>query len=291
MHADLASVLYDKCEIDVYMMDDPSLLRTPPPDTVRVPLLSTYWLGINAQKPYLNLALRHAISHAIDREKAVAGLVPVTRPAFGLLPPDLPGAVAPGDPLAKDFPTFDMAAAKQEVAASGYDGRELTLLVSSGNSFLPEPGIAEAIRGQLATVGVKVRVVPSANLNDDAKLMQHDLLLKRTGADYAHPETFMSVWKRGGHNFTSWDQLDGGAGIDKLMQLTDQGAVELDPAAMRPIYVQAQKLLLVDDAVVVPIYYPDRYFRKRPWVAGLEINPFNFFTMRTLHLATTEPSH
>ena len=43
--------------------------------------------------------------------------------------------------------------------------------------------------------------------------------------------------------------------------------------------------LLGAQVAAVPLYFPNRYFRKRPWLEGLSVDPFNFLTFRAMRVA------
>jgi ABC-type oligopeptide transport system substrate-binding subunit len=284
LHAELAPILYEQCKLDFYMVDDPSTLKDAPKDIRRQPLMSTYWLGMNGSK--VPLKLRQAISFALKREALVEGLLPEARPAFGLLPSSLVGSATPQDPLAKNFPSFDQEKAKALLKESGYQGEELTLLVNSSETFLPETGIADAVKQQLAALGIKVRIQATSNFSGDIKApdgsIRHELFLRRIGADYAHPQTFFTPFGARGQSYTSWQTLESGAPLQDFERLMAQGAAAEAPDEMKKFYTEAQTLLLSTYAVLVPIYHPDRYYRSRSWVAGLSIDPFNFLTLRDI---------
>ena len=70
----------------------------------------------------------------------------------------------------------------------------------------------------------------------------------------------------------------------ELEALLAQGVAETDPLRLRQIYAQAQKLLLAREVVLVPLYHPDRYFRCKPWVHGLNFTPYNTLDLRALSL-------
>jgi peptide/nickel transport system substrate-binding protein len=241
-----------------------------------------YWLGLNAG--LLPLELRQAISLALDRPALLEGLLPAARPALGLLPPDLPGAVGEGDPLAASFPRRDLARARALVAASGHDGRTLTLLVRASGTFLPEVAIADGVRRQLADIGLTVKLVATADFANDIKdptgRVRHPLFLRRIGADYAHPQTFFTPFAPTGLNYTGFEQLEGGALIRRFQALVERGAAEAHPEDAVADFTAAQAVLLVDAAVAVPLYYPDRYSLTRSWLQGLGVDAFNFLTLR-----------
>ncbi len=60
----------------------------------------------------------------------------------------------------------------------------------------------------------------------------------------------------------------------------------MDASALADRAWEAQRILLAEEAVLVPLFYPDRYFRTRPWLRELTIDPFNFidFTRLTCSL-------
>jgi peptide/nickel transport system substrate-binding protein len=41
--------------------------------------------------------------------------------------------------------------------------------------------------------------------------------------------------------------------------------------------------------VIAPLYHPDRYFRSRPWLRGLTVDPFNFLSLAELRLGPGAP--
>lgn len=288
--APLGPMLFQRCAVDMISLDDPESLGHYQPE--RADLLSIYWLGLNSAK--LDLPLRKAISLAIDREQVLKGLsLPQIRPAFGLLPPDLPGAVAANDPLAADFPRPDAVAAWQYLKESSYHGEPLTLLVRAPGDgvFVPELPIADGIRQQLEKFGIHVRIAQTSNFGNDIKDGQGrttaHLFLRRTGADYAHPQTFLAMFRADGTNRTEWKKLEDGKPIARYMALLAMAAAEWDSMRMKQAYTEAQRILLKDYAVVVPIYYPDRYYLKRPWIENLRIDTFNFFSLRHARVRPT----
>ncbi|MCK6548923.1 peptide ABC transporter substrate-binding protein, partial [Myxococcota bacterium] len=286
VQADLSPILYEQCKIDFLLMDDPSTLATAPADLEHTPLLSIYYLGFNTTK--VPKTLRRAIAHALDRPKLTLGLLPSARTAHTYLPPEMPGAIDASDPAAKELPGFDPAKARALLTEANYQGEELTLLVRGSSTFMPELGIADAVRRQLELAGVNVKVVPSADFTNDLKApdgtLRHHLFLKRVGADYAHPQTLFTPFQAKGNHYTDWQKLEGGAVIARFQRLLDEGAAATDPEVMKQIYGQVQALMLAEETIVVPIYFPDRYYRKRPWISGLSIDPFNFLTLRSMRL-------
>jgi peptide/nickel transport system substrate-binding protein len=291
--ADLAPVLYDRCALDFLTVDEPTLVAATrsAADARTSPLLSTVWLGMNADR--VDEHLRRAIAAALDRPALFAGLIPDARVAGGLLPPSLPGGVTYDDADAAGLPTFSLARATEELRHANYDGRTLTLLVKNGSTFVPEVGLGDAIRRQLGVVGIDVKVVTTANFTGDIKdaagRVRHDLFLRRIGADYAHPQTFFTMFAPRGNHYTSLEHVDGGAAQKSLVAGLRAAAGEMEPTRMAALYGALQKDLLAT-AVVVPLLHPDRTFRARAWLAGATVDPFNFVSLARLRVLSSSPS-
>jgi ABC-type transport system substrate-binding protein len=272
-------VLYAQCRVDFLFQDDPSAVLQGAPDTARSPLMSVYWLGFNTTR--VPLPVRRAVAHAIDRQALFEGLLPEARLAHSFLPSPMPGATEE-----RLGPDFSPDKARALLAQTGDPG-ELTLLVRTG-TFMPELGIADAIRRQLASVGLKVRIVSTSNFTNDIKskdgVLRHHLFLRRTGADYAHPQTLLTPLQASGNHYTDWHKLEGGAAQARFQALLDVGAGQTDPLEMKATFARAQAILLDEQAVLTPLYFPDRYFSKRPWLEGLGVDAFNFLTYRGAHL-------
>jgi len=292
VRAELAPLLYSQCKVDFLFLDDVlALPSVPASELQKRSLLSVYWLGMNTSR--LSLPMRRAIGAALDPVALTRGLLPDARPARTLLPPELPGGVAPGTAGTETFPTHDPDAARRWLAQVPDAQRTLTLLVRSGGTFLPEIALADGVRRQLAQVGIRVEVVPTASFTEDIRApdgrVRHDLFLRRTGADYADPQTFFTVFAPGGTHFTEWNRIEDGRAIAAFQRQVEQVASLEDPAERRLAATRAQAMLLGTHAVAVPLLFPDRYFQRRAHVVGLEVDPFNFLTFRSLGLGGVTP--
>jgi len=259
------------------------------PDLVRCELLSTYFLAFNTRRPPLDSAgVRRAIAMALDREALLDGLLPASRPTTVLLPPAMPLSARKEE--AARLPHFDLARARALLAGAGGVTRTLRLVHTARESFVPEVAIAERIREQLARVGVRVEIEARADFASEiARVAKdgfraHDMYLKRLGADYAHPNTFFTLFEPAGNHFTGWERIRGGEPLRRFQELRERADGERDLEAARRLYVQAQEILLGEEVVLVPLYHPDRYFRARPELAGLSVDPFNFLSLGALRL-------
>jgi len=134
-------------------------------------------------------------------------------------------------------------------------------------------------------VGIQVEIDARADFSSEISRIApdgfraHDLYLKRLGADYAHPNTFFTLFERTGNHFTGWDKLGGGEPLARFQALRERADAEPDLERARRLYVEAQEILLGEQVVIAPLYHPDRYFRVAPGLAGLSVDPFNFLSL------------
>jgi peptide/nickel transport system substrate-binding protein len=291
MKSEIGPALYERGRVDFVFVDSAAALRVRrPEDLQREPLLSTYYLAFNTERAPLNRPeVRRALSQALDRDALVAGLLPASRPSNVLLPPDLPGSATPEE--AARLPRYAPEAAKAALAKVPGLDRPLRLVYRQGDGFVPEVAIAERVAAQLAKVGVQV--VLEARSDFTAEISRrtaegprgYDLYLRRLGGDYAHPNTFFTLFEKEGNHQTGWETQANGEPMARFEQLLEAGDGEPDEAKARALYVQAQEVLVGEQAVIAPIYHPDRYFRARARLRGLDVDPFNFLALRELRLA------
>jgi peptide/nickel transport system substrate-binding protein len=291
MKSEIGSALYERGRVDFVFIDSALALRGQrPADLHEEPLLSTYFLAFNTERPPLNRPeVRRAIAQALDRDALLAGLLPSARPSNVLLPPELPGSATPEE--AARLPHFDREKAREQLRGVPGLERPLRLVFRAGDSFVPEVAIAERIVSQLAAVGVQVTLDARSDFSSEVARRTpegpraYDMYLRRLGGDYAHPNTFFTLFEREGNHQTGWETQGGGEPMARFERLLEEADAEPEAAKARTLYAQAQEVLLEEEAVIVPLYHPDRYYRVRPRLRGLDVDPFNFLALKSLRLA------
>jgi oligopeptide transport system substrate-binding protein len=283
LESEVGPALYDRGRVGFVFVDSPLALRSARfPDLQRRELLSTYFLAFNTQRAPLDAPeVRRAIAMALDRDALLQGLLPAARTTHVLLPPDMPLSATPEE--ARRLPDFDPAAARALLARHPVT-RTLRLVHTARESFVPETAIAERIRDQLAKVGIQVEIDARADFASEIARRTYDVYLKRLGADYAHPNTFFTLFERTGNHFTGWEQIEGGEPLARFQALRERADGEADFETARRLYAQAQEILLGEEVVIAPLYHPDRYFRARPDLVGLSVDPFNFLSLGEVRL-------
>jgi oligopeptide transport system substrate-binding protein len=235
-------------------------LKTPPE-------FCTYYYGFNVTKPPFDDAnVRKAFSWAIDRQAIVDYVTKGGQvPARWFSRPGLTAAPTPED---SDFGppiTADPVKAKEFLAASKYGSAdnlpEITLMANQVEGHVK---IAEAIQQMWQeNLGVKVNFV-TQEWAVYLDTLDHDPpQVWRLGWCYDYPDA--DNFARGvfrsdsGNNHTKWKNAE----YDKIV---DQAAAETDLDKRRELYVEAEKILVEEDAAIIPIYWYTLVTITKPWV-------------------------
>lgn len=174
--------------------------------------LNTTFISFNTtQKPLSDLRVRRALSMAINRDNILQAIYFQTGEwASSLLPP-----ISWGHNPNLDEISYDPIAAKQLLKQAGVaDGFDLALWVQPQGPALSTNSlkIAQVIQGDLARIGVRVRIVQLRWPLMKALLQegQHDAVLMSWSADTADPDNFfrplLSCHSRNsqGFNYARW---------------------------------------------------------------------------------------
>lgn len=249
-------------------------------DLKSFPYLKTGYLGFVVSKyPLSNVKVRRAIAMAIDKTKLGTFLHGGQKPATTFVPPPLMGSTG------KVGLPFDPVKAKAELRASGMDLSKplsLELILPNWDKSMT---LAQFIQGELKrNLGIEVVLQPFDNKTYRAQLDLHayPLLEAAWSGDYPDPDTFISVFTSdSGNNRTMWKNA-------KYDDWVNQGRATVDSRVREKIYQDAQKLLLEQDAVIVPLYYEPNMALVKPRVHGLELNPLNYLMLKRVTLGTAQ---
>lgn len=241
-------------------------------DVKAFPYLKTGYLGFVVNKfPVSQVHVRRAIAMAIDKSKLPELLHGGQKPASSFIPPTL---LAYSSTLGL---AFNPTKAKQELRASGIDF-SLPLAVEV---ILPNwekvQIVGQFIQAQLKqNLGLNVNLQAFDNKTFRAQLDLHAFPLFEASwsADYPDPDNFLSLFlSASGNNRTTWKNQ----GYDKMV-MNARGMTDF--SAREKIYLQAQKILLEEDAVLVPLYYEPNMALVRPTIKGMELNPLNYLNLK-----------
>jgi oligopeptide transport system substrate-binding protein len=257
-----AFAMYENGELDVAAvpLEDIDRVKADPELSKELtisPELCEYYYGFNTTKPpFDDVLVRQAFSYAIDRQKLVDTVLKGGQlPAWSFAPAGIFGNVADN----ADFPgiTFDAAMGQDLLADAGYpNGAGLPEITLMFNTSEGHQKIAEFIQGQW-----------KEHLGVDVKLANQEWKVYLNTVEEDAPQVYRMGWCADYPDQNNWvlevfhptksanDPNWSGPDADKFAQLTEAAALASDPEERKQLYFEAEKVLCVDSAVIIPIYY------------------------------------
>jgi len=228
------------------------------------PVLQT--LAFNeAKQPFGSRELRQAVCYAIDRAAITHAIwfdtaLPLDA-VFG-------AAVWTYDAAYHPYLKRDVAKAKQLLAQAGRpNGFSLTLLTANGTPVQQQ--VPELIKDQLKEIGVDVtiRLLESSALGAALRAGEHQVGYAGWPAGLDPDSWVYPVFSSKGA-FNAWTHYNN----PEVDSLVEQARTTLDAAARKPLYQQAQKLI-VDDAAVCAVLNPTVAALSRANVHNVPLGP------------------
>jgi len=245
-------------------------------DLKRFPYLKTGYLGfVTSKYPMTNPNFRRAVAMAIDRNRLGEILHGGQQAASSFVPPSMlahsKGLGLPYDPIR----------AKRELQAAGVDlVRPPTVEIVMPN-WDKAVTIGQFIQGELKkNLGITAVLQPFDHKTFRAQLDLHAFALFESSwsADYPDPDNFLSLFLSDtGNNRTTWKNV-------KYDQLVLKARYHQNAREREKLYLEAQKILQEQEAVVLPLYYEPNMALVRSRVEGLELNPINYLLLRKVML-------
>jgi oligopeptide transport system substrate-binding protein len=280
--AGVPMALYELGEIDVtqvseYNIDRATDKRGPFYNELAIyPELSFFYLGFNTQKPpFDDVNVRRAFCYAINKERIINIIFKDTvTPAYGILPPGLPG-------YNKDLRglTYDVDKAKSLIAASKYGSISnlppITLTDSGLGGDLDEY-LGAIIQDWKDNLGVQISVrqlepeIYNYHLKDEVDQMYFFGWID----DYPDPQDFLDILFHTGAEYNIGNYSN--PAVDALL---DRAGIEKDEAARFALYQQAEQKL-VDEAACLPLYFPKTYILVKPYVKNYNIDVLGVPTLK-----------
>ena len=239
------------------------MLKAKPPrnDLNVVPQLATYFYLLNTTRPPLtDVRVRQALSLALDRDEitrvATGG---GEKPAFSLVPPNMPGYTQ------QQCPPRDPEKARQLLAEAGFEnGFGFPKLEIHYNSDQGHQLIAELVRKQWQReLGIVVTMRNEEWASSQVTQQKLDYMVSRRSwiGDYLDPNTYLDMYVTGGENnntgFTN-------AEYDKLIA---DAAREADTTKRMQMLEHAERILM-DQMPIIPIYFYVSKNMVKPYVRG-----------------------
>lgn len=233
--ADATKVLYDPTL-------GPQLRVEPSP--------SVEYFGFNTTvAPFDNVHVRRAFAHGIDWARIVALFEnPLVVPATGMVPQGVPGHSS------NDYsPKFDLALARNELAAAGYpngSGFPTVTLVTPGTGF--DADIVAQVKQNL---GITLNYVPVDGQTYNSLLLTNppQMWWMDWVADYPGANDFLGILLGDGqtNNFARWSDADFETALTTALAASN-------PTAAQAAYDNAESII-ADQAPVIPVDYGSGY--------------------------------
>ncbi len=262
----------------------------PPADLARLkeegvlkeyPLLSTYAYVFNTKAaPFDNPKVRKAFSLAIDRKAIVDQVVKGDEKlAAAWVPYGMPDTEA-GEDFRKtkgdyfDPTTAHTDEAKKLLTDAGYpDGKGLPKITLLYNTSESHKAIAEALQEMWKkNLGVDVEISNQEwQVFLATRRQTHDFQIARWGwvSDYIDPMGFLDMLQTGmGNNDAQYSNPK----FDEAVKKSKTAATSEE----RMSYLHQAEDILMDDAVVLPIYFYTNYAVVNPKLQGFTVDPLGY---------------
>lgn len=276
---DALAVESNSTALNLFMTGKADWIITPPPAALRImlkedpprndvnpaPYLASYYYMLNTtRKPLDDVRVRRALSLALNRKEICTKILAAGElPAYGLVPPGIPGyesqECAPEDP----------DEARRLLAEAGYPGGKgfprMDILYNTDEAHQT---IAELIRKQWQRelgIQIKTRNEEWASYLSSHRQMKYNVSRRAWIGDYIDPNTFLDMFVTGGEqNNTGFSNTE----YDRLIR---EAATETDPKKRMEMFQRAERILM-DELPILPIYFYVSKNMVQPYVRGFYNN-------------------
>ena len=235
------------------------------------PYLNTEYLGFLMEEA-LPIEIRQAVNYGFDKEKMLKYL----RNNIGT--PALQGFVPKGLPsFSEELKGYDYNPdkAKQLIAASGFDANK-EIVLSTTSSYLD---LCEYIQNALSEIGlnIKIEVNPPSTHRQMVATSKLSFFRGSWIADYADAENYLALFYSknfcpNGPNYTHFAN-------EKFDDLYERASKETNDSVRYLLYNRMDEII-INQAVVVPLYY-DRVLRfSQPNISGFNSNAMNLLDLK-----------
>lgn len=229
--------------------------------------------------PLANNALRHALNLAVDKNALTTEILgDGSFPANGLLPKDFvqnPETGADFRTDSGDHLTFNKVEASKYLAQAKKElGTDTIMLELLGDDQDTTKTIFTFLKDQfeknLPGVTINIKTMPAKSATELTRTSNYDLSLAAWMPDFKDPWTysslFLSDYYNNSMNYNS-------PKYDQLVKSTDS-TLATEPVARWNAFVDSEKVLLDDDAAILPLYQHQTAVLQNPKVTGVQKHAF-----------------
>lgn len=231
------------------------------------PFLGTWFIRINVTKvPFTDPRVRQALALSVDKRRIVEKITQLgEQPAFSLVPPGTGQDYQPPPGL-----DFDPAKARRLLAEAGFpDGRGFPRIEYLHLPMAIERNIAVELQAMWReNLGITVNLTKQEQKIWLASMreLSYDMCRSSWVGDYNDPNTFIEMFTTGnGNNRTGWSH----ARYDELIPAAMR---EGDTARRHEVFQQAERLLISEEAPIIPVYHYVGVQFRRENLEGVQAN-------------------
>lgn len=235
-----------------------------------------------------NVNVRKAILQAIDKDNFAQNILSDgSRPLNGFVAADFAKNPSTDEDFREEngnLLPYDKKAAQKswEKAKEELDQDEITLELLSADAAMSKKTI-EYIQGQLEEtlpgLEITIKSVPLQNRLDLQTEGDFDLVFGTWTPDYADPIDFLNFYdSQSGLNSSGYDNPDYDKGLEEA-----RTTLANDPDARWDKLLEMERLLVEEDAAVLPLYQGANAYLKTDRLGGIQVFPFG----RTVSYRTT----
>ena len=127
-------------------------------------------------------------------------------------------------------------------------------------------------------LNLEIKAVQPAEYAKLRKAGKFQMVISQWGADYPDASSFMELFLSDSDaNYTNWKS-------PRYDRLVNSAGGSLKVLERLKTYAEAQKILLQDDAVIIPLYYPKITALLGSAISEMEINPLNYMFFKRIIL-------
>jgi len=230
----------------------------------------TIYIGLNNRiKPFTDVRVRRALSHAINPEAIVNGILNGMANIGGSFEsPVIPGAIQG----LKPYP-YDPARAKKLLAEAGFPNGFTTAFYTPTGRYLMDRQVAEAVQAQLKEVGVNAEIkapdwATQIALLDKGTEVPMFLMGKGSPTGDLDFTLNLTIKTKGMMNHFQY-------GNSKVDALIDEQQGIIDTKKRYQVLYDIQKTVYEECPAMV-LFYEDQIFGTRASVNGVELYPYEF---------------
>jgi oligopeptide transport system substrate-binding protein len=259
------------------------------------PALSTHFYGFNFSDKgvFKNKEVRKAINLAIDRDQIVKTILREEGQAanHGVVPFNYVFATAGYNYAEVKGYAYHPDSARQLLKAAGYSGKkkfpEISLDVNDGNfgrNVMVALKVQKMLKDNLG-ITLNLNILPWSVHLESVQKGNSSFFRYSWVADYADPETFLSLFysknipgtpgERSYVNVTRFNQPQ----FDALFEAARSAA---SPQQRMQLLSRAEQVVM-ENAVIVPLYYDENFRVVRKRFGNLQENTMNYIDFRTAY--------